>query len=307
MKYAFILALLLVFSNFSCSQSGDKSESGKRKNLPTLEEGTDNSLLWMVTKDGTKDTSFVFGTMHIIQKEHFFFPDLLEEVISASDLVVLEIGEEMNNPLAAMNLLRLEEGKSMFDFFNEAQIDSLLEWAQSEMGLNEDMFRASFGQMKPFVIVSAASAGDMLEDSESYERTIMDIQSEEKIKLEGLETLEEQMSIFDDLTDEEQAQMVMEAIKEGPEADKELQDMMRLYTEQDIDGMYAMIHEESDAIADREAEFLYDRNEKWIPKMEGMMKDKRVFFAVGAAHLGGDKGVLTLLRKEGFNVTSIKL
>jgi hypothetical protein len=41
--------------------------------------------------------------------------------------------------------------------------------------------------------------------------------------------------------------------------------------------------------------------------MEELMKDNRVFFAVGAAHLGGKEGVLELLRKEGYNVTSIKL
>ena len=307
MKYIFFLSLLLVFSHFGCSQAEKKTAETKKKSLPEFKEGTDNSLLWMITKEGATDTSFVFGTMHIIQKKHFFFPELLENVIKASDLVVLEVGEEMNNPLAAMSLLRLEEGKSMFDFFNTSQTDSLLIWAKSEMGLSEEIFRASFGQMKPFVIVSAASAGDMLKDSESYERTIMEIQNEEKIKLLGLETLEEQMSIFDGLTDEEQAQMVMEAIKAGPEEQKELDDMMRLYTDQKIDSMYNMIHDGSDAISNREAEFLFDRNERWIPKMEEMMQDKRVFFAVGAAHLGGEKGVLELLRKEGFKVTSIKL
>lgn len=307
MKYIFILSLLLVFTNVGCSQSTEKSEEKERKSIPTLEAGTNNSLLWMVTKEGMKDTSFVFGTMHIIQKDHFYFPEFLENVITAADLVVLEIGEEMNNPLKAMNLLKLEEGKSMFDFFNEAQTDSLIEWAQSEMGLSEEMFRSSFGKMKPFVIVSAASAGDMLKDSESYEKTIMEIQKEEKIKLEGLETIEDQMSIFDGLTDEEQAQMVMEAIKGGDEADKQLEEMIRLYTTQNIDSMYLMIHDDSDAIANKESEFLFDRNEKWIPKMEEMMKGKRVFFAVGAAHLGGDKGVLELLRKEGFSVTPVKL
>jgi uncharacterized protein YbaP (TraB family) len=307
MKYVFILSLLLVISNFGCSQSSEKSEKKEQTPLPALEEGTNNSLLWMVTKDDSQDTSFVFGTMHIIQKEYFFFPDVLKDVISASDLVVLEIGEEMNNPFKAMNLLKLEEGKSMFDFFNEAQTDSLLAWAQNEMGYSEETFRTMFGKMKPFVIVSAASAGDMLKNSESYERTIMKIQKEKEIKLEGLETLEEQMSIFDDLTDEEQAKMVMEAIKGGDEANKELQEMIRLYTTQNIDSMYQMIHNDSDAIANKESEFLDDRNTKWIPKMEKMMLDKRVFFAVGAAHLGGDIGVLELLRKEGFHVTPVKL
>ncbi len=304
MKYIYLLSTLLIFANFSCSQSQD-SQSKDAK--PKYEEGTKNSLLWMVTKNDSKDTSFVFGTMHLIQKEYFYFPDMLKELIKGSDKVVLEVGDEINNPLKAMALLRLEDGKNLFDFFDEKQTDSIIEWAESDLGMTESMFRMSFGQMKPFAVVSLASAEDMMSDSESYEQTIMEIQKEAGIKLEGLESLEEQMGIFDDLTDEEQATMVMDAIRGGEEAEKQLEDMLRLYRDQNIDSMYLMIHEEGDVMSDKENEFLTNRNQKWIPRMEEIMKGNRVFFAVGAAHLGGKDGVLELLRREGYKVTSIKL
>ena len=304
MKYLYLLSTLLVFANFSCSQSQDTT---KKEVKPKFEEGTKNSLLWMVTSDKSRDTAFVFGTMHLIQKEYFYFPDMLKELIKSSDKVVLEVGDDINNPLKAMALLRLEEGTTLFDFFDDKQTDSIIEWAESDLGMTEEMFRMSFGQMKPFAVVSLASAEDMLSDSESYEQTIMEIQKKANIPLEGLESLEEQMSIFDDLTEEEQATMVMEAIRGGEEADKQLEDMLRMYSAQNIDSMYLMIHEEGDVLADKENEFLTERNKKWIPRMEEMMKDSRVFFAVGAAHLGGEEGVLELLRREGYKVTSIKL
>lgn len=305
MKFIYLLSTLLIFANFSCSQSNGASKGEEEKSK--YEEGTKNSLLWMVTKENSKDTAFVFGTMHLIQKEYFFFPDLLKELITGSDKVVLEVGDEINNPLKAMALLRLEEGKSLFDFFNEKQKDSIVDWAESDLGMTESMFTMTFGQMKPFAVVSLASAEDMLTDSESYEQTIMKIQKDAGVPLEGLESLEEQMSIFDDLSDEDQATMVMEAIRGGEDAEKQLEDMLRLYRSQNIDSMYLMIHDEGDVIADKENEFLSDRNTKWIPRMEKMMKGQRVFFAVGAAHLGGEEGILELLRREGYTVTSLKL
>ncbi len=305
MKYLYLLSTLLIFTNFSCSQSNDSKNSEGEKSK--YEEGTKNSLLWMVTNENSKDTAFVFGTMHLIQKEYFFFPDFLKNIIKESDKVVLEVGDEINNPLKAMALLRLEDGKSLFDFFDEKQTDSILDWAENDLGMTESMFTMTFGQMKPFAVVSLASAEDMLSDSESYEQTIMKIQKEAEIPLEGLESLEEQMSIFDDLTEEEQATMVMDAIRGGDEAKQQLEDMLRLYRAQNIDSMYLMIHDEGDVIADKENEFLTKRNLKWIPRMEEQMKGKRVFFAVGAAHLGGEEGILELLRREGYKVTSIKL
>jgi uncharacterized protein YbaP (TraB family) len=50
---------------------------------------------------------------------------------------------------------------------------------------------------------------------------------------------------------------------------------------------------------------LFDRNRKWIARIQKMMADKPTFFAVGAAHLGGEKGVIALLRKEGYTLRPI--
>jgi len=38
-----------------------------------------------------------------------------------------------------------------------------------------------------------------------------------------------------------------------------------------------------------------------------MMKDKSTFFAVGAGHLGGPKGVINLLKSAGYKVKAVKI
>ncbi len=49
---------------------------------------------------------------------------------------------------------------------------------------------------------------------------------------------------------------------------------------------------------------LDDRNARWVPKIEAMLKEKHIFFVtVGAGHLTGPKGVPALLRKAGYKVT----
>lgn len=305
MKHLYILLLGLIFSNFGCSQSVEKEV---KKSAPSFEEGTKNSLLWQITGNGIKDTSYVFGTMHLIDKEYFYFPDNLKELIKSSDLVVLEIGEELNDPFKAMSLLKLDEGESLFDFFNEAQEDSIITWVEEKAGFNETQFRAMFGGMKPFVLISLGTEMDMAKDGESYERTIMAIQSENKIPLQGLETLEDQISVFDNFSDEEQANMVMETIRNsGEDSEIMMKNLMRLYHEQNIDSLNIMIHEEGETLADKEDELLSNRNHKWIPKINKMVADKKVFIAVGAGHLAGENGVLQLLREEGYTVTPLKL
>jgi uncharacterized protein YbaP (TraB family) len=50
---------------------------------------------------------------------------------------------------------------------------------------------------------------------------------------------------------------------------------------------------------------LADRNRDWIAKIGEMAKEKKSFFAVGAGHLGGEEGVITLLKAAGYKVTPI--
>jgi uncharacterized protein YbaP (TraB family) len=44
-----------------------------------------------------------------------------------------------------------------------------------------------------------------------------------------------------------------------------------------------------------------------VPKIEGLIKSKPTFIGVGAAHLGGEKGLIRLLRSRGYDVRPIKL
>jgi hypothetical protein len=48
-----------------------------------------------------------------------------------------------------------------------------------------------------------------------------------------------------------------------------------------------------------------DRNENWIPMIIDFAMKKPSFFAVGAGHLGGPKGVINLLRKEGYSLVPL--
>jgi uncharacterized protein YbaP (TraB family) len=51
---------------------------------------------------------------------------------------------------------------------------------------------------------------------------------------------------------------------------------------------------------------LDNRNQNWIPKIEKVAKEKPTLFAVGAAHLPGENGVIALLRKKGYTVEAVK-
>ena len=121
----------------------------------------------------------------------------------------------------------------------------------------------------------------------------------------GLETIEEQMKIFDDMPDSVQAQMLMRYANEFYEQKEDFSKMIALYKAQDLQALYDQTISSPD-IAGSEDVLLFNRNQKWIPVMEDAMKESRVFFAVGAGHLAGDKGVINLLRTRGYTLKALK-
>jgi uncharacterized protein YbaP (TraB family) len=101
--------------------------------------------------------------------------------------------------------------------------------------------------------------------------------------------------------------MVMSSLREEAEAKSSFEQMQQIYLTQNLDNLYAFMKKESDSPIANSRVFLENRNQKWIPQMGRMMENKSVFFAVGAAHLGGQEGVIELLIKKGYTLTPIKL
>ena len=82
--------------------------------------------------------------------------------------------------------------------------------------------------------------------------------------------------------------------------------MVQMYKNQLINDMVSMIGDEEEQLSEYEDILLNKRNEAWISGMRTMMSEMPTFFAVGAGHLAGERGVIHLLRKAGYDVTAIK-
>jgi len=138
----------------------------------------------------------------------------------------------------------------------------------------------------------------------SYEMEFAEIAENSNKPVGGLETIEYQISIFDSIPYEDQADMLIETIKAGDTGDDQFEALVQLYKDQDIAGLYSEMKAD-DSIDEYEDVLLVQRNKNWIPVMAENMVEKRTFFAVGAGHLGGPMGVINLLRETGYTVTAV--
>lgn len=266
----------------------------------------EKSLLWKVQHPEKAGEIYLFGTMHMMEKAYFFLPKKLEKLVQKSDVLVMELAG-IPNPVEAMQYILLPKDANFFDYFSPEQSDSILRWAQNKLQMSENTFRSSFGKMKPFVVVQMAVQMEFMGKTESYEVRFEGLAKAASIPIEGLETVADQMGIFDRMTKEQQSEMVMETIRHGDEEIDEIKKMQEIYTTQDLDALYALVDQDGGFLEEMESELLTDRNANWTKQMANYMDGRQVFVAVGAAHLGGTKGLIRSLEAEGYVLTPIEL
>lgn len=262
------------------------------------------SLLWEISGKDLEKSSYLYGTIHLIDKKDYFLTDATKYAFDQSERVTFEINmKDMTNLGAQFSMMMkafMKNGTTLRDLLNEEDYQ-LVKTHFDDMGLP----LAFLERIKP-MFLSALAAGDISPDAMgsgevvSYEMEFMEMADDSKKEMGGLETAEYQMSMFDSIPYDAQAKMLVESIKAEDSGSGELEKMIELYKTQDIEGMQTMMGEDEEGIAKYEELLLINRNKNWIPIMEEMMKDKVTFFAVGAGHLGGKKGVIELLRTEGY-------
>jgi len=137
------------------------------------------------------------------------------------------------------------------------------------------------------------------------ELLLVDEAYKQKKKTFGLETVAFQKSIFKKIPYEVQARELLKTVDSIGSYKKALDEMIVAYKEQDIDRLYKLSTQE-DATAAYSDLLVDDRNEKWVHQFDSIATKQPTLFAVGAGHLGGDRGVINLLRSKGYSVRAIE-
>lgn len=273
--------------------------------LITFSQAVTSSLLWEIKGPKQKNSAFIFGTMHLMDDSHFYFPKKLEKIILNVETVCLEINEIQGTQLNP-ELLFLNEG-SFLAKLSESAMDSICNWASAKLLMNKEQFTTNFSKAKPFLLFQLILQSELPANLQSQELAIEKLLQTKKNKQTiGLETVESQLALFDDLPFESQVNLIMTEIAAESDVLINFTNLQGNYLEQNVEKIHdLLLKENTDSIFN--VRFIDERNVTWVKKMIPMISSQSILFAVGAGHLGGENGVLNLLRKEGYTLTPISL
>lgn len=257
------------------------------------------SLLWEISGKGLAKPSYLFGTIHMLCKDDLQLSENLRAKFAQSEQLALEI--DMSDPKMNMELMQglmMPDKQSLKTLLTEEEYEKVKRFFNDSLQINIAMVE----RMKPFFansltlpkLLSCAVAG--------YEERLMQLAKEQQKGIKGVETVQDQLAAADGIPLQQQAQMLVEMAADFQKAKNDFAELLQIYRSQDVEALYRLIARQSSELDNFEATLLEKRNLNWIPVMGRMAQEKPTFFAVGAGHLGGEKGVIALLRKEGYQV-----
>ncbi len=266
---------------------------------------TDNTLLWKVSGKDIRQPSYLFGTLHLLCQDKMLWSDAMEQAFNTTKQLYLELPmADADFQQEMMQSIILTDGRQLKDFFLENDYQKLTAYMKDSM----QMDIAQFAPMKPFGLMSlfmmkAVNCNGQMRVA--YETMLMSKAAEKTFEIKGLETLSTQISVFDNLPKDSMAAMVMTYINNTNKTTDDYKRMLNTYLAQDINAIYKEFSSSPDMLYLKPA-LLDNRNKDWANKIPAIAQEKPTFFAFGAAHLGGEEGVISLLRKQGYRVEAVK-
>jgi uncharacterized protein len=268
-----------------------------------------NTLLWKVSGNGLEKPSYLFGTIHMLCKEDAFLSTKMVEAISNADKVYLELDmDNLFEMFGVMSKMKMKNDTTLADLLTKDEYEKI----RAHFGKNNSMLPFSVVETyKPMIASSLLMEASFsaCDEQVAMEQLIMTEAKKKGKPIAGLETMAYQMSIFDSIPYKLQAQELLKSISAGDkesEGDKEFKEMMNAYKEQNLEKLGNMISKTEEGMMQYQDLLLNNRNRNWVEKLKTIMPASSVVVAVGAGHLPGGKGVISLLRKAGYTVTPVE-
>jgi len=240
------------------------------------------------------EQSWLFGTMHIRDDRVYRFCESLYPIIRQSDVYVGEM--DLGSGLPA-----LEQGPeyNMRAFFRPSIYQKIRHQLLKSFSLDINRY----DHLHPLMIMSAISQHFLQHDHMvSMDEHLWDYAKSNQLVLQGLESVEEQIALLHEIP-REPLYVQIRSISKYPSKFRKFADRTLVcYLENRLHLLYSMTKASMHQLRKK---LIYERNRKMVERIQAFPANRRYFITVGAGHLSGRSGIISLLRKAGYKVVAV--
>ncbi len=271
--------------------------------VPAWAEVLTRGLLFEVAREGVPP-SFLFGTLHSADPRVVALPPPVQVAFDGAQGFVMEAVPDADAVAKSMALMAYADGGSLrqalpADLYTQAVA------VMASRGLGED----AVNRLKPWALVMLLSAPPVT-GGEVLDLALYRAAQAQGRPTVGLETLEEQVALFDRLDPADQVALLRQTLAIYPELPEVFHRLVAAYVRRDLSSL-VQLNEMYNRWGTPElaARFhrvaIDDRNERMAERLAPLLAQGGHFIALGALHLPGPGGLLERLQGQGYRVRPI--
>jgi uncharacterized protein YbaP (TraB family) len=260
--------------------------------------------LWEVS--GAKNSVYLLGSIHLLRPQDYPLPTALDTAYSDAEVLIMEVDMDDLNPFATQAAFTtygvLHDDKTLRDLMGSELYEQAL-IAADAINIPLDMLNKT----EPWY--AAMTIEIMMLDRIGFDPTLgieMYMMSKAQVdgkRIDGFETVEEQIQFLDGMSMQAQRDMLMSTLTESAKLGEIMDELIDAWRHGDVAHLESGMLDDLAKHEELNKALVTDRNKRWVERIEELLDDDDDYLiVVGALHLIGDQGVPNLLKKQGIGI-----
>lgn len=266
----------------------------------------DQHILWSL--QGKTNKVYLLGSMHLL-KESEQLPAAIDSAYADADALIMELDMDDLDPVqmqqAALELAMQPEGRTLQQQLGPKVYEQFVAHTRA-LGVEPailDRFQPWFAAIT-LVQLQLMKLG--FDPEAGVEKRLTRRAAGDGKKIQGLESVREQLEIMARLPDKQQREFLLYSVEDAERMESEVGKLLGAWRSGDAAGMAKLLQEGFDEYPDLYRPLTVERNRKWLPQIEQLLDDREDYLiVVGALHLVGKESVIDLLERKGHKVQQL--
>lgn len=267
-----------------------------------------NPAAWHVS--GEDSELWLLGSIHYLRERDYPLPPRIEELYQLADTLVMELDLDDLDLLAAQASF-MEAGilpaSGTLRAVLDPEVYDLTEARAADLGLPILLLE----RLEPWLVALTLMDLGMnrlgYQASRGLEQYLVRRSFTDGKEILGLETLDDQIGIFDSLSWADQEALLLLTLTDLQAAEAEMTTLLDAWRDGNLDELAAELTADFDELPELQTALVSSRNRRWAAKLEELLQGSgRYLVVVGALHLVGEDSVIELLSARGFDVVRVR-
>jgi hypothetical protein len=257
------------------------------------------SLLWKISSKESAVSHYLFGTMHLSTSAAYSHAEKAKKYISKLSVYAAEMDLNQTLDKNMIQYFKLPEGIKLSSLYIPRHFEKFKKTILKSFNIDI----TQYDDFSPFFI-STLLAESVIPKShgKALDHFLWDHAFDLGLTMKGVESFEDQLNILNQIPMNYQIKALKDIVRNTKVFKSKIKKLHSLYEIEDIESLNKQTKKSVGRIRKL---MIYDRNHIMVERMISMMKEKPTFFAIGAAHMSGGKGLISLMKKAGYKLEPV--